>query len=1015
LDKIKDHFSNRILMARIELLTPQEIKKFEMVPAFINDIERNYYLTLPNGIYQQALTLGDDRSFVIFTLLFGYFKATHTFFEPSQFYQEDVMFIVEKYQLSSVELDDTVQHSRTLQRYKRFIKSYLNINEFSQEIKGKLQDHAIELANNFTHRKKIFFSLVDLSKKLNIEIPSYSSLSKIIGYALRFQTQSILTKLKAYKEDSRLELLNDFIDKDDNYKNRYNIGSYKKLGHSTNKKQMGQSLVRLESIQSKFKMLQPIINDIGITSKVAEYHSKWIQQSRVIQLTRKDIIEQHFLLLSFVKYQYFIRNDNLIDRFIITVQSAKNALLRHQKDLYYANEPVKQALIQSLEDSNLSVINDMSSIVDDSSLSDSSKVKAMKRLLDTKTKNLQNLLGQKREIEERNLSRFDFVQKASKSLQGKLSGIVKTIEFDEESSNKHLIMAIKHFRDHSTISKNTPMEFLDEEEKQAVLDGETFNVSLYKALLFIHISDGIKSGILNLHYSYKYKSFENYLIPKEAYQKNKQELLQHYELEHLEDFNTFIAPISNALEKSFETTNSRITKSLNIYFRLTPDSFILTTPKIEKTEEQQEPTLAKYLPQVDFISVIDLLHSIQSQTKFLNAFKHYSLQHVQTKKLDPNLLYASIVGYGCNISLSKMAKISKGIGENELDTATTWYLSEENTNEANDKILSFIDTLAITKYLKSNPDINHTSSDGQKYTVKSSIDSTNAGHSHKYFGLDKGVVTYTFIDETHKLFYSIVINVNERESGYVIDGLMHNDVVKSHIHSTDTHGFSEVIFGLTHLLGFAFAPRIKNFKHQQLYGIHPPKQYQAKGYPLLPKRKVNMTIIKEHWDDILRFVLTIKSRKTTASQLLKRLTSYSKHHKLYTAIKEFGKIIKTDFLLTYIDDVELRQQIEKQLNKVEASNKFSKAVFFGNNAEFTFASQEEQNIANNCKRLIQNAVILWNYLYINKKLQDAKSQTQKDEIIQAVKNSSMVHWGHINFYGTYDFTKVDRKVNAMIS
>lgn len=194
-----------------------------------------------------------------------------------------------------------------------------------------------------------------------------------------------------------------------------------------------------------------------------------------------------------------------------------------------------------------------------------------------------------------------------------------------------------------------------------------------------------------------------------------------------------------------------------------------------------------------------------------------------------------------------------------------------------------------------------------------------------------------------------------------------------------------------------------------------PKNYIQKDYPLIPKRKINFEIIKDNWDDILRFILIIKSRKTTASQLLKRLTSYSKNHKLYTAIKEFGKIIKTDFLLTYIDDVELRQRIEKQLNKIEASNRFSKAVFFGNNAEFIFASQEQQNIANNCKRLIQNAVILWNYLYINKKLQQAKSQNQKDEIIEALKNSSIVHWSHINFYGTYDFTKMDKKILSMIS
>ena len=38
---------------------------------------------------------------------------------------------------------------------------------------------------------------------------------------------------------------------------------------------------------------------------------------------------------------------------------------------------------------------------------------------------------------------------------------------------------------------------------------------------------------------------------------------------------------------------------------------------------------------------------------------------------------------------------------------------------------------------------------------------------------------------------------------------MHSDVIKSDLHSTDTHGYSEVIFGTTHLLGFEFAPRIK--------------------------------------------------------------------------------------------------------------------------------------------------------------------------------------------------------------
>jgi TnpA family transposase len=65
--------------------------------------------------------------------------------------------------------------------------------------------------------------------------------------------------------------------------------------------------------------------------------------------------------------------------------------------------------------------------------------------------------------------------------------------------------------------------------------------------------------------------------------------------------------------------------------------------------------------------------------------------------------------------------------------------------------------------------------------------------------------------------YSTVFSSADRESAYVIDGLMHNEVVKSDIHSTDTFGFSELVFGVSHLLGFSYAPRFKNLKRQRLY------------------------------------------------------------------------------------------------------------------------------------------------------------------------------------------------------
>ena len=126
---------------------------------------------------------------------------------------------------------------------------------------------------------------------------------------------------------------------------------------------------------------------------------------------------------------------------------------------------------------------------------------------------------------------------------------------------------------------------------------------------------------------------------------------------------------------------------------------------------------------------------------------------------------------------------------------------------------------------------------------------------------------------------------------------------------------------------------------------------------------------------------------------------------MYRTLKEFGKIIKTFFLLKYIDDVELRQAIEKQLNKLESSNRFGKAVFYGNNQEFQQPTKEEQLIAEGCKRLIENAIICWNYLYLSKIVCDAESDDKKKNLVQTIKNGSPVTWHHINLHGEYDFSE----------
>jgi hypothetical protein len=91
--------------------------------------------------------------------------------------------------------------------------------------------------------------------------------------------------------------------------------------------------------------------------------------------------------------------------------------------------------------------------------------------------------------------------------------------------------------------------------------------------------------------------------------------------------------------------------------------------------------------------------------------------------------------------------------------------------------------------------------------------------------------------------------------------------------------------------------------------------------------------------------------------------------------------------------------------KGENVNKFARAISFGNNQEFLYGDKVEQEIAEGCRRLIKNAIICWNYLYLTQKIAEAESDDRRQELIAAVRHGSVASWGHFNLHGEYDFAE----------
>jgi TnpA family transposase len=109
-------------------------------------------------------------------------------------------------------------------------------------------------------------------------------------------------------------------------------------------------------------------------------------------------------------------------------------------------------------------------------------------------------------------------------------------------------------------------------------------------------------------------------------------------------------------------------------------------------------------------------------------------------------------------------------------------------------------------------------------------------------------------------------------------------------------------------------------------------------------------------------------------------------------------------VLRYIDDVTLRQIIEKQLNKGAVANKFATAISFAG-AEVTQAYRDDQEISAMCKTIIQNIIILWNYIELTKIIMRSDN-TSRQAILENITNASILTWQHINLHGIYDFSNL---------
>ena len=312
----------------------------------------------------------------------------------------------------------------------------------------------------------------------------------------------------------------------------------------------------------------------------------------------------------------------------------------------------------------------------------------------------------------------------------------------------------------------------------------------------------------------------------------------------------------------------------------------------------------------------------------------------------------TVFAFGCNIGAAQAARHMQDVSAHTLTFTNQRHVRVDTLNAAITDMINDYHRCSLPKLWG---DETRAAADGTKYDLYQ--DNLLAEYHIRYDGY--GGIAYHHVADTYIALFSHFIPCGVWEAIYLIEGLLKNtsDIQPTTIH-TDTQGQSTPVFALAHLLGITLMPRIRNWKDLIFY--RPSKDIHYVHLEPLFKDVIDWELIARHWQDLLQVVLSIKAGTIASSVLLRKLGNYSRKNRLYLAFRELGRVVRTTFLLDYISNLELREQVTASTNKAESYNGFAKWLFFGGEGVIAENDPEEQEKRIKYNGLVANAVILQN-------------------------------------------------------
>lgn len=271
---------------------------------------------------------------------------------------------------------------------------------------------------------------------------------------------------------------------------------------------------------------------------------------------------------------------------------------------------------------------------------------------------------------------------------------------------------------------------------------------------------------------------------------------------------------------------------------------------------------AELTDMLPFAPIVSLLIELDGRIGLLDCFTHAGGKQTRSPELKRNLI-AVLLSHSTNLGLTRMADAC-GISYDILAWTAEWYVREETLRAANLAIIDHHQRMPLAEVFGTGT---LSSSGGQRFPVRGK---TTTGREMTIHG-GQVLSTYTHVTDQHTTYGTKIIVATKREAHYVLDEILGNATdTPITEHATDTHGVTLVNFGLFDLLGLQLSPRIRDLGKITLHRIAAKARAET-DYPHvgpLLTRRVNVELIAEHWDDLLRLAGSLKFGHATASLIV---------------------------------------------------------------------------------------------------------------------------------------------------